>query len=94
MLTYYRRRTDKAHKIVLYFFQRLDSKMDSEMMYIMKKNRKRITVRYNYCLDMFVTKNKRTIKKCTLTGGPEADVLEPFSPLRKSRSVRPENLVL
>ena len=36
MLTYYRRRTDKAHKIILYFFQRLDSKMDSEMMYIMK----------------------------------------------------------
>ena len=37
MLTYYRRRTDKAHKIILYFFQRLHSKMDSEMMYIMKK---------------------------------------------------------
>ena len=42
---------------------------------------------------MFVV-TKRTMKKCTLTGGPEADVLEPFSPLRKSRSVRPENLVL
>ena len=42
---------------------------------------------------MFVA-TKQTIKKCTLTGGPEADVLEPFSPLRKSLSVRPENLVL
>ena len=42
---------------------------------------------------MFVV-TKRTMKKCTLTGGPEADVLEPFSPLRKSLSVRPENLVL
>ena len=49
MLTYYRRRTDKAHKIILHFFQRLDSNMDSEMMGVIK-NRKRITVRYNFCL--------------------------------------------
>ena len=65
MLTYYRRRTDKAHKIILHFFQRLDSNMDSEMMGAIK-NRKRITVRYNFCLvEMFVT-SKRTIEKCTL----------------------------
>ena len=40
MLTYYRRRTDKTHKIILHFFQRLDSNMDSEMMYVIKKHKK------------------------------------------------------
>ena len=40
MLTYYRRRTDEAHKIILHFFQRLDSNMDSKVMYELKKTQK------------------------------------------------------
>ena len=47
MLTYYRRRTDKTHKIILHFFQRLDSNMDSKVMYELKRKHKNSWTNYS-----------------------------------------------